>query len=199
MSELTNFDSPHNPIGPQPSLKGSCIASSSSDPMETTGVRRTPNRFDLYQQSNLTTNQLQVWIGQALVPDAPIYHLAAALKICGDIDPKHFQKAFQVLINSSDALRTVVEEVDGIPSQRVLPELKYVLDFVDLSHLTKSQGRVKTWMHERCQAPLNWQERLFDSALIKLSAREFVWYLNIHHLICDGWSFEWIYRQMADL
>ena len=190
MSELTNFDSRRTSLEPQPPREGTCVAPSSSG---------APNKFDLYQQSNLTMNQVRVWMAQALVPEVPIYHLAVALNICGEIDPKHFQKAFQVLINSSDALRTVVEEIDGIPTRRVLPELKYVLDFVDLSHLPKEQQRAKSLMEERCQIPLNWQERLFDSALIKLSSTEFLWYLNVHHLICDGWSFELIYRHMADL
>ncbi|TMA07590.1 MAG: hypothetical protein E6J89_16400 [Deltaproteobacteria bacterium] len=200
MSELTNFDSRHSALEPQGSLKGSCIAPSSSDPIETDGIlRRAPTRFDLCQESNLTTNQLAVWIGQALIPETPIYHLAVALNISGDIDPKHFQKAFQVLLNSSDALRTVTEEIDGIPTQRVLPELKYLLDFVDFSHLPKKQQKAKSWMEERCQVPLNWQKRLFDSALIKSSTGKFVWYLNVHHLICDGWSIELIYRQMANL
>ena len=196
MLDPTNFDSSHTLLEPQ----GFCTVPSLGEPKGTHGVgRRTPNRFDLYQQSNLTLNQVRVWIAQALVPEVPIYHLPAILNICGDIDPKHFQKAFQVLINSSDALRTVVEEIDGIPTRRVLPELKYVLDFVDLSHLPKERQRAKSLMEERCQIPLNWQERLFDSALIKLASTEFLWYLNVHHLICDGWSFELIYRHMADL
>jgi hypothetical protein len=40
---------------------------------------------------------------------------------------------------------------------------------------------------------------LFDSTLIKLAETEFVWCLVVHHLIGDGWSFELIYRHMADL
>jgi amino acid adenylation domain-containing protein len=178
---------------PSPSL-------SSGDPAGANGTQGTvPTRFDLYRQSNLTMNQLHVWVGQALVPETPIYHLAGALNLSGEIDPKYFERAFLVLINSSDALRTIVEETDGIPFQRVLGEVKYTLDVVDFSYLHEPQATVRSWMEKRCQTPLNLQERLFDSALIKLSAKEFVWYLNVHHLICDGWSFELIYRQTADL
>ncbi|MGH7773246.1 MAG: amino acid adenylation domain-containing protein, partial [Candidatus Binatia bacterium] len=53
--------------------------------------------------------------------------------------------------------------------------------------------------HQRCQLPFNLQQRLFDSVLIKISAKEFVWYLNVHHFISDGWSFELICRFMGQL
>ena len=61
------------------------------------------------ETTNLLHNQLQVWIAQALLPDQPIYNLAVALKISGEIDLRSFQDAFQTLLNSSDALRTVFE------------------------------------------------------------------------------------------
>lgn len=54
-------------------------------------------------------------------------------------------------------------------------------------------------MIERCNTLLDWQRRLFDSTLIKLAETEFIWCLVVHHLICDSWSFELIYRHMADL
>jgi len=78
------------------------------------------NELLTLEQSNLTSNQLQVWMGQSLIPEVPIYNLAVALKIQGAVDPVHFGKAFEALINSSDALRTVIEEIDGVPMQRIL-------------------------------------------------------------------------------
>lgn len=53
-------------------------------------------RGDLYQQSNLTSNQLQVWIAQNLLPEVPIYNLAVVPHLEGEIEPDHFHKAFRV-------------------------------------------------------------------------------------------------------
>ena len=64
-----------------------------------------------YQHSNLSTGQLQIWMGQNLLPEVPIYNLAVTLNIHGEIDPVHFGRAFQTLVNSSDSFRTVLEEV----------------------------------------------------------------------------------------
>jgi amino acid adenylation domain-containing protein len=151
-----------------------------------------------YEQSNLTSNQLQVWMGQDLLPEIPIYNLAVALNIRGKVDPVHFGRAFQTLVNSSDALRTVLKECDGIPTQKVVPIVPCELNVVDLSSLPDPHTTAKSWMHKRCQIPFQWHERLFDSALIQLSESEFIWYLNVHHMICDGWSFELIYHRMAE-
>ena len=153
----------------------------------------------VYERSNLTRSQLQIWMGQNLLPEIPIYNLAVALNIHGEIDPIHFGKAFQTLVNSSDALRTVLEEIDGIPMQRLVPVLPYEISVHDFSSLPNPEATAKSWMQTRSEIPFHWQKCLFTAALIKLSVNEFVWYFNIHHLICDGWSFELIYRQMADL
>jgi amino acid adenylation domain-containing protein len=155
-------------------------------------------KLSTYEQSNLTRGQLHIWMGQNLLPEVPIYNLAVALNIHGDIDPVHFGKAFQTLVNSSDALRTVLEEVDGIPMQRLVPNLPYELSVIDFSSVADPQSIAKNWMLARCQIPIQWQKCLFDSTLIKLPGSEFVWYLNIHHMICDGWSFELIYQRMAE-
>jgi len=87
----------------------------------------------VYERSNLTRSQLQIWMGQNLLPEIPIYNLAVALNIHGEIDPVHFGKAFQTLVNSSDALRTVLEEIDGIPMQRLVPVLPYEISVNDCS------------------------------------------------------------------
>ena len=157
------------------------------------------NELLALEQSNLTSHQLQIWMGQSLIPEVPIYNLTVALKIQGVVDPVHFGKAFQVLINSSDALRTVIEEIDGVPVQKILTNLPYTTSFVDLSSLPDAPARAHNWMLERSNTILDRQRRLFDSTLIKLAETEFVWCLVLHHLISDSWSFELIYRHLADL
>ncbi|MEM9092767.1 MAG: condensation domain-containing protein [Cyanobacteria bacterium P01_F01_bin.53] len=83
-------------------------------------------------QSNLTAAQRQLWLGQKLSPDAPLYNMAFLFTFSGELDPTHFQAAFQALVQRCDALRTVIEEVDGVPQQRVQEQMGYsvpVLDF----------------------------------------------------------------------
>ena len=104
-----------------------------------------------------------------------------------------------MLVDSCDALRTVVEEHDGIPIQRVLPQAPAMLDVRDFSEYPDAEMRARTWIAGRCETPLDWHRALYQSTLIKIGPKYFVWYLNVHHMIFDGWSFELIYRRMAEL
>jgi hypothetical protein len=161
-----------------------------------------PSRMDeldqFYAGSNLTRNQLLIWTGQKLRPDAPIYNVTYTFTIATEIDPERFQKAFQTLVNSTDALRTVIEEVNGVPQQRVLPNLSYTVEYLDFSQCSDHQVRLQAWARERCQVSFDLAKRLFDSVLIKISDREFFWYLNQHHLICDNRSTSLIFRLVSD-
>ncbi|MEX0806532.1 MAG: condensation domain-containing protein, partial [Candidatus Binatia bacterium] len=149
--------------------------------------------------TNLTRNQLQVWIAQNLLTDQPIYNLPVALTIFGKIEPCLFQQAFRTLVNSSDALRTVFDEIRGVPARRVIPQFTKDLRYLDLSDASDPHAVAKKWMQERCVLPFDLKSPLFDAALIKLSADEFVWYLNIHHLISDAWSVQLIYQWLSRL
>ncbi|MDJ0579751.1 non-ribosomal peptide synthetase [Crocosphaera sp.] len=153
---------------------------------------------DIAEKSNLTTSQFMLWLGQKLAPTAPIYNMVLAFTINGEINSLLFQKVFQILINKSDILRTVIEEVNNIPQQKVQSTLNYTLPLLDFTAENNPEITAKKWIQEKCQQPFNLQERLFDSALIKIDSERFIWYLNQHHLITDIWSVSLIYRYMSD-
>ncbi|MCI0660912.1 MAG: amino acid adenylation domain-containing protein, partial [Acidobacteria bacterium] len=157
--------------------------------------------FDhLYERSNLTRNQLLIWIGQRLQPDLPLYNNSAyTFLLSSKIDRLHFQKAFQTLVNSSDALRTIIEEIDGAPRQRVLDSFPFEMDYLDFSRLADNRSALRTWARGRRQTPFNFEKRLFDSALIKLSDEQYAWYLNQHQIITDGWSIWLIFKRQSEL
>ena len=99
----------------------------------------------LADQSNLTVSQLLLWLGQKLNPDVPLYNMAFLFTLSGGIDDAHFQAAFQALVDASDTLRTVIVEVEGIPQQRVLPQLDYEVAILDFSGESDPQARAQTW------------------------------------------------------
>ena len=85
------------------------------------------------ESSNLTQNQFLMWMGQQWSPETPLYNMVFTFTIDGEIVPKTFRAAFQTLISRSDALRTIIEVIDGIPYQRILPHLPYLMEVNDLS------------------------------------------------------------------
>ena len=153
---------------------------------------------NITEGSNLTTSQMLLWLGQKLNPDTPLYNMVLVFTIEREINPAIFQQAFQNLVDRSDALRTVIQETNGIPQQQVLVTFPYTLPVVDLTDEVNSQAVLKKWIQARCQQLFDLETRLFDSALIKISQNRYVWYLNQHHLITDIWSMTLVYRYVSE-
>ncbi|MGH8907431.1 MAG: condensation domain-containing protein, partial [Egibacteraceae bacterium] len=154
---------------------------------------------DLYERSNLTKNQLLVWVGQQLQPGVPVYNLASTLVLTTQIDIPAFRRALQVLVDSSDALRTVIQERDGVPYQVVLDQPPAPVELLDLSRLPDAAQACDRWVADRCQRAFDLTKPLIDVALLRLSSTRIVCYLASHHIICDGWSVGIIYNHLAEL
>lgn len=154
---------------------------------------------DLYRESNLTQNQLLVWVGQRLQPDVPLYNLASVIRLPGEVDPAVFQQAFSALVRSSDALRSVFDESDRVPRQRVRDAVPDTVELVDLSHNPAPEQALQQWVAERCTRPFDLGARVFDTALVRLSATELAWYFGYHHIIADAWSGWLVTAHTADL
>ncbi len=148
--------------------------------------------------SNLTNSQFHIWTGQKLNPHLPLYNMALAFFIQGNIEPEAFRDAFQTLIDRSDSLRTVINDKDDVPLQNFRETLTFDLEFIDFSKDSAHHGNIKSWLKSRSILNFDLKERLFDSVLIKLREGEYVWYINQHQLITDGWSCAVIYRRMAE-
>jgi amino acid adenylation domain-containing protein len=144
--------------------------------------------LEIYERSNLTKAQLVFWLGQKLSPDVPLYNNALGLIIPIALDATAFQRAFRKLVQSSDALRTVIDIVDGVPFQRVLPQSDFEFELLDFSDASDPVPYFEEWAQERCHRMFDFSERLFDSALIKLGDEKYVWYFAQHHIICDAFS-----------
>ncbi|HEX2252381.1 MAG TPA: amino acid adenylation domain-containing protein, partial [Thermoanaerobaculia bacterium] len=146
----------------------------------------------------LTRYQQLMWMAQQLEPDspqlgAPFLHLVPA-----DLDAARFRRAWEGLVASSDALRTVFAEQDGAPVQRVLDEVPDGHRELDLSAADDPRQELMRWARERGAAPLPLGERCFDSVLVRLGPESHAWYLNTHHLVADAWSLGLVFRRLGE-
>jgi len=146
----------------------------------------------------LTESQLLLWTGQQIHPDVPLYNMIFTFEISGEIDVMAFQKAFAELVVRCDAMRTVFRVENSVPQQIVLDLISDKLAFLDWSN-ENADARLSPFLEERNKQIFDLSERLFDSALIKFSDKKYIWYLNQHHLITDGFAIVAQYRAMSDL
>ena len=72
------------------------------------------------RNSNLTPRQQLIWIEQQLAPELPANNMVATFTICGPLVVDRLKAAVQRVVDQCDVLRTVFEEVEGLPRQQVL-------------------------------------------------------------------------------
>ena len=153
---------------------------------------------DLLQQSNLTGRQLLIYAGQRLRPNASLYNTVYTIKWL-DLDPLRFKAAWDTLVASCDALRIVVEELNGVPQQRVVAPFPTEIDCADLTHESDVDLALNRWIEARLRRPLVLAERVFDTALVRISEREYVWFLYVHHIVVDGVAVQILLRRVTEL
>ena len=77
----------------------------------------------------MNPSQFLIWTGQQLNPGVPLYNMALAFYIDGEVDVDRFRRAFASLVGECQSLRTVF--LPG-PQRRVLEGQPAPVEWVDL-------------------------------------------------------------------
>jgi amino acid adenylation domain-containing protein len=150
-------------------------------------------------EPELTASEQLIWTGQQLDPAAPLYNMALAIDIPAALDVAAFQRAFQLLVDRTDALRTCFVEEGGRPRRVVRPHMAAPVEHLQLPDAEIDPQSLATLLEERTRRAFALDGRLFDCCLIERGRDHFVWYLNQHHLITDAWSVGVLHRRLSSL
>ena len=123
--------------------------------------------------------------------------MALCIEIATAVDVPAFCRAFQQLVDSSDALRSSFAEVDGRPQRFVRHDVPGRVDVLWLPEHEIDDSVVRSMLEKRTQRQLQTDGVLFDCCLIERRPDRFLWYLNQHHLITDAWSVGVLHRRMS--
>ncbi|MEM9293633.1 MAG: amino acid adenylation domain-containing protein [Acidobacteriota bacterium] len=153
------------------------------------------NSFGESSSGPLTYPQTQIWTGQRLHPQSPLYNMAFAFVLQGEVRSEDFLAAWRRVAEGSDVLRTRIRErVEGSPERFLGPVPESTT--LDLSSHPEPEAEFRRWCHERCARPLPLNGPLVDSVWVTLGPGRAGWYLNQHHVIADAWSTTLVYRQV---
>ncbi len=160
---------------------------------------RSPNATEMDPVRPLSSRQRMIWTAQQLDPGVPLFNMIRTFTINAELDVDAFRAAFGALVDRCDALRTVIDERDGTPVQRVVGRYERELPLVDLSGADDPELALAEQIAERGDHMFEPGDLLFDTVLFRLGPARFVWFLNQHHLIADAWSASLLLRYQADL
>ncbi|WP_328952343.1 amino acid adenylation domain-containing protein (plasmid) [Streptomyces sp. NBC_00184] len=149
----------------------------------------------------LTAAQREIWLAeQSSRTPIPGYRVGECLEIHGPVDPELFEAALRRVVEEVDALHvTFVDGGEG-PRQVLRESWDWAPVHLDLGTEPDPRAAAMDWMKRDLARPLDLgRDPLFGHALIRLSATEFLWYLNYHHVVLDAISSSMVRQRVGEV
>ncbi len=150
----------------------------------------------------LSFAQQRLWIVQQLDPQSPAFNVPLAVRLRGALDLGAVAWSFAEIWRRHEVLRTVFDEIDRQPVQRIAGSAVPRISLVDLAALPA--GRRETAAAAILSAELS---RPFDLrrgplqriTLLRLADDEHEALLTTHHSVADAWSSAVMIRELSAL
>ena len=148
-----------------------------------------------------TEPQREIWLADQLGREASLaYNESISLRFSGKLDTGALQKALQDLVSRHDALRATV----SANGEELYIASEIALDVGIADHSASSaleqEAIIAAAKRRVVETPfLLDQGPLIRAEILKLDASEHLLIVTAHHIVCDGWSFGVLIRDLADL
>ncbi len=157
------------------------------------------NYLDNTDTYRLTHPQKRIWYIEKIYPNTSIYNIAGTSRIKGFVDYKHLDEAIQILIKTNDGIRLHIVEDNGVPKQYIKPYERIKIDFFDFSIYDDPETELAVWVERKVLEPFTVEdELLFYFAIFKLTDNDNGYFVKIHHIVSDGWTFNLLSQQISE-
>lgn len=144
--------------------------------------------------------QRRLWVLDQMGKDLIAYNLSATFLLEGNFNPSAFHKAFKTLVRRHESLRTTFLAIDGRPMQKIREEIGSEVQETDLRDEKVDEEFIREYARKEAILPYDLSEGpLLRAKLLSLSDTRYVFLLNMHHIISDGWSFGILGRDLLKL
>ena len=142
-------------------------------------------------QFPLSFAQERLWFVDKMVEDSPVYLIGEGTLLEGPLDTTLLERSLQTVIGRHETLRTAFEDHQGRPKLKIHKNPAWQLGCLDLRRLEKDPdyNQVRTLAlafmrktFDLAQAPL------MRAMVYRIQEEQYLFLLNIHHIIADGWS-----------
>ncbi|WP_298510495.1 non-ribosomal peptide synthetase [uncultured Kordia sp.] len=132
--------------------------------------------------------QKRLWILQQFEESQSAYNMPGIYPL-ESLDVAAFQRAFDTLISRHEILRTTFVNINGEPRQIVHTETPFDLEYEDLRSHNDREEVLENQIIEACKKDFDLENGpLIQGKLFQMEGEDYVFFLNMHHIISDGWS-----------
>jgi amino acid adenylation domain-containing protein len=149
----------------------------------------------------LTEAQQEIWLTSRLDPSAaPSFNESCALSFRGAFDRAAMETALQQLVRRHEALRTGFDSEGLHQTVSEVPAPPLRVDDLSARPAAEREAACALLIHEEVARPFELAAPpLLRARVICLADNHHVLALTVHHLVCDGWSYDVMTRDLAAL
>jgi amino acid adenylation domain-containing protein len=148
-------------------------------------------------EHRLSRGQQALWFLHRLAPESSAYNIAAAVRINSELDTVRLRRAFQLLFDRHDSLRTTFPEISGQPVRRVHERAE--VPFIEHDATEWDERVLSEHLTEEAHAPFDLQNALpLRVVLFKRATDEHILLVALHHIVADFWSLAVLMQELAE-
>ncbi|UOB81927.1 amino acid adenylation domain-containing protein (plasmid) [Bacillus sp. ZJS3] len=159
-----------------------------------------PNRT-ITNNLPLSFAQNRLWFINSLTLEKGTYNVPMLFDLNGDVDIQALNQSINQVIKRHEILRTHFKDGETVV-QVISDSLEIDLPVIDLTHLSeeKRQDRIIALRQEEVHKPFDLEVGpLIRSMIVKEAPTKYLFILNLHHIITDGWSSKILINEIASL
>lgn len=130
------------------------------------------------------------------------YNVPAAYIFTGTLNINALEKAFQLLVERHESLRTSFLLVDGIPKQQIHPMGSFDLSLpcTGIQWMADKPEELRQLLRLEAAVPFNLEESpLIRIKLFKIEENRYVFFMNMHHIVADATSISVIRNEVLTI
>ncbi|HCS60223.1 MAG TPA: hypothetical protein DIW46_02335, partial [Microbacterium sp.] len=129
-------------------------------------------------------------------PDSTAYNVTVSLRFDGDLDIDGLSRAFTMLVERHEVLRTTYAlDDDGNPEQRIHAPYEPVADVVFVAEV-EFEARLIEITEEAARTPRNLSDERALTVVLLASAEEAAAVFSVHHIVWDSAAFDVLSRDL---
>jgi amino acid adenylation domain-containing protein len=144
--------------------------------------------------------QLRIWLESQSNQASAAYNMPFEILLKGNYQVSFFKEVLHHVINRHEILRTLfkLDENQDL-RQYVLPESDktFKIAFEDYRSSDHSLDNVNNYIKKDAAVPFHLEKGpLLRAAILQYKDDEYIFYCNLHHIICDAWSIPVLKREI---
>ncbi|HEU5023999.1 MAG TPA: amino acid adenylation domain-containing protein [Spirillospora sp.] len=142
----------------------------------------------------LSRGQRQLWALARLDPESVEYLVPLALRLRGPLDPARLRRAWELVCDRHEILRTRYGTADGDPVQLIDPPAPPAFEARDVADEAEARRVLDAELARPFDLAAEWPAR---ARLLRIADADHVLVIVLHHIACDAWSTQILCRDLG--